>query len=216
MKRIAELFAVCCVVFFFAGCRQPSVTPDDVDVLNDVGLISVEMYHTGGNDIRFWRVREMPGRSTLVVQEGVLGVSTRSYELFEQTQEDLERVAKEQVAEKLNEGYKVYGPEAYSQLILQIELSEWGDPDDIEKLIMVEELLNEYMLNSGNGKCLGSDAGAKISFFITAFSAEIAVNTILEMFSKEGYHYNPVIILEKGSEVQVLHPENFQGDISLI
>jgi hypothetical protein len=215
MKQIAGSVVLLCLFFILNGCRQPA-TPDDSDITNERGLISAELFLKNGEETRFWRIREMDGRGTLLIQEGVLGGQTSSHEVFGEDSTHLRSQARELVSARLREGYKLYGPEAYSQLIVQIEAESWGDIGDLDKLVLVEELLNQYMTASGNGSCSGSDVDSRVSFFITAFNPEIAVGTILKMFREEGIEVIPVIALEKGNEIRILYPENFQGDVSLI
>jgi len=215
MKHFAGSLLLISLLWVFFGCRH-SASPDDSDITNESGLIYAELFLKKGEDTHFWRIREMDGRGTLLVQEGILGGQTTSHEVFGEDSTHLRSQARELVAARLKEGYKLYGPEAYSLMIVQIEPETWGDIHDLDKLVIVEELLNQYMTASGNGSCSGSDVDSRVSFFITAFNPEIAVGTILKMFREEGFDVSPVIAVEKGNEIRILYPENFQGDVSLI
>lgn len=215
MRTIRVIFLLGLYVILVSSCREKPV--DEVTMFSEDGLIFTEMFLVGEDESRFWKIREMDGRGTLIIQEGVLGGKSSFYEIYEEDREALLQRARKLASEKFQLGYEVYGPEAYSTLVVQIDADQWNDIGDLDQLVLVEELLNDYMNRSGNGNCYSSDIDEHhIRFFVAAFDPDVAVGAILSMFSEENLSLDIIIFKEVGNEVKVLFPFGFQGDVSLI
>lgn len=219
------------IVFLLAviqGCRQGNVITSE-ELLNDKGLINAEFYLKKDTINYFWNIREIPGRGTLIIQEGIVGNDIRSYEIHEDSVTNLEKHAAKLHAEKRAEGYRIYKPEEYSHIIIQLEsftldsdtmnLSEPNQPNntnDIDRFVLIEELINQSLVNTGNGRCTGSNYETGISYFAVVFDPEIAARTILRMITAKNLNIKVIIAVEKGSDIRVIYPEDFQGNFSLI
>lgn len=203
------------ILSVWAGCRHSNGGIEN-DITTDEGNINAEFFLQGDTVTMFWKVREVPGRNTLVIQEGVLGGTISTYELYEQDRTVLKRKAVDLAAEKSREGYRIFGPEAYSQIIIQIDTLYWGDVTDLNKLAYVEDVISEGLSLSGNGKCTGSDISHKISLYAVVFDADIAVRTILKTLRDSNLDFPVVIAVENAGDITVVYPENYHGEFSLI
>lgn len=197
------------------GCNRVSkdITPE---ILNDQGMVEVEMYLKGKDQTGFLQLRELAGRSTILVREGQVGGEIRSYELYEKDHAILLSKVAELYTAKKKEGFRIFGPESFHHLIIRTDLTWWGESVDPERLVFVEELIHECLVSSGNGRFTGSDADAHVSFFAVVFDKDAAIRSILKAFQEHDINLPVVIAIEKGSDIQVIHPENYQGDFSLI
>ncbi|MFO7723304.1 MAG: hypothetical protein R6V49_08795, partial [Bacteroidales bacterium] len=115
-----------------------------------------------------------------------------------------------------HEGYKIFGPESYIQIIIQADTLYWGDTEDADKLAFVEDVISQALQITGNGKCTGSDIAHRVNVFAVVFDAEIAAQTILKTLRENNLDIPVVIAVEKGSDITVIYPKNFQGEFSLI
>ncbi len=197
------------------GCRQG--TEDQAkELLNEEGLISAEFFLQKDTTIYFWKIREVPGRGTIIINEGTVGSEIRGYEIFERDRKVLEKRAAELYAEKRAAGYRIYKPEDYSHIIIQLDSLWVDDQSEIDKYVVLEELINQNLLNTGNGRCTGSNFDTRISFYAVVVNPEKATQTILSMINDEILDISIVIAIEKGNDIKVIYPENFQGNFSLI
>ncbi len=215
MKVLSRILVLVLALLFFQTCRQHDQQVTD-EIIGENGLVYAELFKVQDSLTMFWRIREIPGRNTLSVQEGILGGKAGGFEIYKSSHVLLVQKARDLVSGMLKEDYVITGPDAFSQLIIQIDTSYWGDPEDIDRLVMTEDLLNKALISSGNGKCTGSDYNAKVSFYAVVFDADIATKTILAVFRETGIDLPVVIAVEKGNDIQVIWPENFQGAFSLI
>lgn len=202
-------------VFLITGCKS-----SDEDVLRKIsasdGSIAAEMFLKTDSAIHFWKIREMPGRSTLLLQEGTLGEPGRDYEISAPDPKKLDKEAIRIAREVLDKGFRTFGPDSYSQIIIQTDTTYWGPVTDLDKLAMMEDLFNRALTTTGNGKCTGSDIGSKVSFYAMVFDAEVAARTLLKALRDNGTDLPVVIAVEKGTDIRVIWPENFHGDFSLL
>lgn len=203
------------ILILLSGCTGKH-KDDLTDITNEEGLISTELFLKQDTVIHFWKMREIPGRSTLVIQEGLLGMAASSFEILETDSAKRVKKALELFAGIREKGYKTYGPDAYSHIIIQADTLYWGAVSDLDKLALVEDMINSALTSGGNGKCTGSDIGSKVSFFAVVFDAPTATKTILKALIDNGIDLPVVIAIEKGNDVKVIWPENFQGEFSLI
>jgi hypothetical protein len=203
------------LMIIVTGCRDHNAELQK-DIINDQGLIAVELFLEQDSVTLFWKIREVPGRSTLAVLEGRLGDEGKVHEVFEKSQESLMKKATELTAQKINEGYKIYGPESYLQIIVQVDTLYWGDTGDADKLAFMEDVISQALQMTGNGKCTGSDIAHRVNVFAAVFDAEVAVQTILKSLRDNNLDIPVVIAVEKGGDVTVIYPDKFQGEFSLI
>lgn len=210
----AGIIIFLCAVLL-TGCRQKAPEQES-NLINEEGMVSAEFFLVQDSVTYCWSIREIPGRSTLMIREGMLGTPLSSYEIYEPDRTLLLTKASELATLKNKEGYRSYSPEFYSHLIIQVDTAYWGDPEDIDRLVLVEDLINQVLVSTGNGKCTGSDLTGMVSFYAVVFDAEVARRSILKGFRENGIELPVVIAVEKGSDIRVIHPDNYQGDFSLI
>lgn len=212
-----SIAVVAIIIVFVSGCEGCLQEEQLVieDIKNEQGLVNTELFLYNDTVTYFWKVREVPGRQSLRVHEGVLGEPSSSYELYEDEKSKLENLALKLAREKYDEGYRIYDADDYNHIIIQIDAAHWGDINDIEQFFFVEEVINDALTSTGNGKCSGSDISNKISYFAVVFDSEIAVKTILDAFEKNDFTFPVVIAKEKVNDIKIIHPENFHGEFSL-
>lgn len=204
-----------CGIFLITGCKS-----SDDEILKKIsapdGSIAAEMFLKTESATLFWKIREMPGRSTLLLQEGTLGETGRDFEVGAKDRQQLEKEAIRIAREVIGKGYRTFGPEAYSQIIIQTDTAFWGPVADLDKLALMEDLFNRALTSTGNGKCTGSDIGSKVSIYAMVFDAEVAAQTLLKALRDNGTDLPVVIAIEKGNDIRVIWPENYHGDFSLL
>jgi hypothetical protein len=215
MRMLWKGVAFFAAFFMVWGCRNHD-TQTAGEITGEDGLINAELYLKEDTAIRFWKIREIPGRGTLTIHEGTVGREGKSHEVFEKTHPLLVDRAIKLTSEIKKMGYRIYGPEEYSHIIIQIDTLNWGATNDPDKLAYMEDIINGALLASGNGKCTGSDIGAKVSLYAIVFDTKASVKTILDELQKQNLEMPVVIAIEKGSDVEVIWPANFQGEFSLI
>lgn len=215
MKMTRHFIVLIIVMSVWAGCNTGNGDMEQ-DITTEEGIINAEFFLQEDTVTMFWKIREIPGRSTLVIQQGVLGGTISSYELFGDDRTALTRTAVDLALDKSREGYRIYGPEAYSQIIIQIDTIYWGDVSDLNKLAFMEDVIGEGLSQSGNGKSAGSDISHKVSFYAVVFDVDIAVRTILKTLRDNNLGLPVVIAVEKAGDITVIYPENYHGDFSLI
>jgi hypothetical protein len=203
------------IIVVVAGCRhKPADTLAEIS--DKSGKIVSEMYLKKDTLTFFWKIREIAGRGTIMVHEGILGEPGRKFEVSGKDHQELVQKITAMYKEMTDKGYRVFKPEAYAHLIIQTDTTSWGSLHDLDKLAMVEDLLNNALETTGNGSCTGSDIGSKVSFYSVVFDPGIAVQTMLKTLREGGMDFPVVIAIEKGNDIQVIWPENFRGEFSLL
>lgn len=215
MRIIRLVIVLVAIAGIWSGCSRGSKDIEN-DITTSEGLINAELFLQNDTVISFWKIREIPGRGTLSVQEGIMGGEVRGYEVYEEDRSALIKRAVDFTKEKIKEGYSIFGPESYSQMIIQVDTLYWGDVSDVNRLAFVEDLLSDALMQSGNGRCTGSDISHKVSFFAVVFDVDIATGTILKALRDNNIDFPVVIAVEKGNDITIVYPENYQGEFSLI
>jgi hypothetical protein len=212
LKRGLLLMTLTILMF---GCNR-GAKDYSKEILNDQGIIEVEMYLKASDHVKFCEIREIPGRGTLLVREGLVGGVIEGYEVFEADRNLLLQKASELYHARRKVGYAIHGPESFHQMIVRTEPSWWGDSIDTEQVVLFEEILHQCLVSSGNGRLTGSDVDANVSFYAVVFDTNIAIESILQAIKDHQLNMPLIIAVEKGSDVQVVYPVNYQGDFSLI
>lgn len=161
----------------------------------------LRLINTKGSDTFHWQIWNE--KKQLHIISGKLGVpgtkETVSLGFFESSKGTMKKLAKE----KINQGYEYVKEESYTKMVVQYRYEDESQFEAAEKkTLWVEDLLDEVLYLTGNGKLYGSEVGDGAgTTFCLVIDLDLALNTVLEELSK-----NQVI---EGAEIAY---ENKEGN----
>ena len=172
-----------------------------------------KLYKFESDKVSYWEAWEANGAIT--IHWGELG---------DRGETEILRLERGQSAKQLIEQEaKKYRAEDYRQLkegeevtlLVQYELEGWGTAEDLHKRHAVENLLNEGLGWTGNGKCDGGDIGSgTMNVCSLVVNPYIASNTVIQELRKNNLLEAAVIAIERDDSFEVLYPENFEKEFA--
>lgn len=142
----------------------------------------LKLYKRTTDGIHYWEAWE--DDVEVIIHWGTLGTTgdTQTVPLHRGEQADL-------VIERESEPHRAIGfdeIELKAGLYIEYQCDGWGSIEDLEKRHRVENLMNEFLGWTGNGRCDGGDIGSG-TLSVTCFVVEpdIAAETTIAFLRKE-------------------------------
>ncbi len=165
------------------------------------------------NELRYWEAWKV-GR-TLTVHYGVVGDMGVTEEVRLKLFEKAEKVIGKLAEEKLNEGYEYLDEEELIELVIQYRYEDNQLMEALDRRHMVEDLMNECLGWTGNGRSDGGDVGSgSTNVFNYVVNVEKALKTIMEELSNNNILDNvQIAYLDEDDEYVSLYPEGADFNI---
>ena len=165
----------------------------------------------------YWEAWDAGNRS-VTVHWGALGETGATKDVGISTDETADDVIDRESREPRATGYEEIEMERHTQMVVQFKTKdEWGDSDDLGKRHHVDNILNECLGWTGNGHYDGGDIGSgTINSFVFAVDADLAKDAIVRALTTNGFIDGAIIAVEKEVDYEVVWPEDFKGDFSII
>lgn len=200
-------------IMFLSSCGDKKAKTTKECFTQEIENISKELILKNDTDLKYWTVQEIPGRSSLIIHEGEVGERAKAYEIFKENREEMIKEISAICSTKLSEGYREITVDDYSTLIIQIDTSRLHENFKEDSIVYFQESFNLILQESGNGMCSSYDLNQhSLNFFGSVISAEKAAFALTSLFHEYGIKIDPIIAIEKGGEVSVLYPKDFEGD----
>lgn len=107
--------------------------------------------------VLYWQAWEDDG--AIVVQTGVVGAAatatTRAIGPDQSIDDEIARL----VADQHAQGYREFGADMRSSVVVQYRIDGWGTAESYEKRNRVAAIIDAYLRATGNGACDGGDMG---------------------------------------------------------
>lgn len=118
------------------------------------------------------------------------------------------------VEEFKRQGYRELNETDYQELIVQFPYDEGQAEAALERRHMMEEIIDEGLLHTGNGYCEGGDIGSgTTNIFYHVLDVEAAVSLIFEGMKEHDVRGEPIIAVSEGEAYTVLYPEGMTFDL---
>ncbi|WP_251055855.1 MULTISPECIES: DUF2716 domain-containing protein [unclassified Exiguobacterium] len=118
------------------------------------------------------------------------------------------------VEEFERQGYHEVNETDYQELIVQFPYDEGQAEAALERRHMMEEMIDEGLLHTGNGYCEGGDIGSgTTNIFYHVLDVEAAVSLIFEGMKEHDVRGEPIIAISEGEAYTILYPEGVPFDL---
>lgn len=166
------------------------------------------------NETLYWQVWKV--NKHVFTLSGTLGIQGREEELPLGFFESSKRVMKNLANEKVNQGYEYVDPASLIKIAVQYRYEREDQFYEAEeKSLVVEELLDDVLHETGNGELYGSEIGdgAGITFCLVV-DLELALEAILKVLSSHQLLDGAEIayLNEDGSYIG-LYPEGIEFEL---
>ncbi|WP_298468880.1 hypothetical protein [Psychrobacillus sp. FSL K6-4046] len=174
--------------------------------------MKILMIKKSGNKTLFWNIFEYQFRSPITIVSGTLGIEGKGEEHKLRFWQSPKKFMKRLAAEKANQGYQLVEEKDLKKVYIQYRYNEENEEEfemTEDKSLMVEEIVEEELMYSGNGYGYGSEIGAGTGTSIFyVIDVEIAYNSIWKLLTEKKLTDGVEIAYEaeKGSYVS-LHPK---------
>ncbi|VWX34570.1 conserved hypothetical protein [Exiguobacterium oxidotolerans] len=112
------------------------------------------------------------------------------------------------------QGYRELDDTDYKELVVQFPYAEGQAEAALERRHMMEEMIDEGLLHTGNGYCEGGDIGGNTTnIFYHVLDVEAAVSLIFEGMKEHDVRGEPIIAVPEGETYTGLYPEGATFDL---
>ncbi|MCM3359208.1 hypothetical protein [Psychrobacillus sp. MER TA 171] len=151
--------------------------------------MKILMIKKSGNKTLFWNISEYLFRGPITIVSGTLGIQGKGEEQKLRFWENRKKFMKSLADEKANQGYQLVEEKDLKKVYIQYRYNEENEEEfemTEDKSLMVEEIVEEELMYTGNGYAYGSEigAGAGTSTF-QVLDIEIAFNSIWKLLSEK-------------------------------
>lgn len=148
----------------------------------------------------------------LIVQhEGIVGAWVRAEDVRVRRVSRFKRLGVQilrLIEEVERQGYHEVNETDYTELVVQFPYDEGQAEAALERRHMMEEMMDEGLLHTGNGYCEGGNIGSgTTSIFYHVLDVEAAVSLIFKGVEKHDVQGEPIIAVSEGEAYTVLYPE---------
>lgn len=131
---------------------------------------------------------------------------------FESSKGTIKKLAKE----KINQGYEYVKEDSYTKVVVQYPCEDASQFEMAnERTLFVEDILDDVLHLTGNGKLYGSEVGDEGgTTFVLVLDVELALDTILEELTKHQVIDDAEIAYENGEGEYVgLYPKGLKFEL---
>jgi hypothetical protein len=164
------------------------------------GLPMLKLYKSGRTGVRYWEA--WARGAWVVVHEGKLGERGKVKHLRPREGKTPKQVIAEAAEKPRAKGYAEVPMAEHYQVVVQYRLKTWGSAEDLEKGHKVEDLFNECLGWTGNGRCDGNDIGGGcMNIFSLAVDPELAAGTMVAELRKHKHLGGAVVAVRYGGGI---------------
>jgi hypothetical protein len=174
----------------------------------------LKLYKRGRGGFRYWEAWAYG--PWVVVHEGKLGERGKVKRVLPDDGFSSEQFITERARKRCQQGYTEIPQDEHHQIVVQYRLKTWGSPKDLAKAHKVENLFNECLGWTGNGRCDGNDIGSgTLNVFSDVVDPQVGVETIVVTLREHRLLKRAVVALREGEDYRVVYPPRFKGRFSL-
>jgi hypothetical protein len=177
----------------------------------------IKLYKRTAKECLYWEAWDA-GRRLVTIHWGTLGKTGRNKSIRIPKGESAKTVIRRESEEPRANGYNEIDLEDHAQIVVQYKTKDaWGDTSDLDKRYQVEGILNECLGWTGNGHCDGGDIGSgEINAFSFVVDPALAKVAIVKELKKNKLLDGAIIAVRKDEDYEVLWPEDFDGEFSIL
>ncbi|WP_290719279.1 MULTISPECIES: hypothetical protein [Exiguobacterium] len=154
----------------------------------------------------------------LIVQhQGIVGAWVRAEDVRQMRVSRFKRLGVQilQLVEEFErQGYREVNETDYTELVVQFPYDEGQAEAALERRHMMEEMIDEGLLHTGNGYCEGGDIGSgTTNIFYHVLDVEAVVSLIFEGIKEHDVQGEPIIAISEGEAYTVLYSEEATFDL---
>ncbi|MFL0200509.1 DUF2716 domain-containing protein [Exiguobacterium acetylicum] len=154
----------------------------------------------------------------LIVQhQGIVGAWVRAEDVKQMRVSRFKRLGVQilQLVEEFErQGYRELNETDYTELVVQFPYDEGQAEAALERRHMMEEMIDEGLLHTGNGYCEGGDIGSgTTNIFYHVLDVEAAVSLIFEGMKEHDVQGEPIIAISEGAAYTVRYPQGAPFDL---
>ncbi len=205
------------LIFFIitTGCSGNKQKKGSDSFIDTSKTIEINLHMVSNGIHHYTKFYEIPGRGTLVIHEGTVGNTGRSYEVEKEDRATLMEWANDHYLKLTEKGYQKIDPGAYTSMILQFDTTQFSEINE-EVLIILYDIIDRSLKQTGNGGCSNYDVGTTgVNYFATVLDAPAATQTLLNVLEEEDFTPS-IIATEKAETTTILYPADFQGEFSYL
>jgi hypothetical protein len=178
-------------------------------------LTMLKLYKRSRGVVRYWEA--WAHGVWVIVHHGKLGERGRVKHLEPQPGKAPEQVIAEVAEKPRARGYAEIPMEDHYQIVVQYRLKTWGSTRDLDKAQKIEDLFNECLGWTGNGRCDGNDIGSgTMNIFSMVVAPDLGAATLVEELRKNRLLKGAVVAIREGENYRVVYPARFKGEFSLL
>ncbi|MGI1807073.1 DUF2716 domain-containing protein [Exiguobacterium sp. TDN 0502] len=118
------------------------------------------------------------------------------------------------VEEFERQGYRELNETDYTELVVQFSYEKGQEETALERRHMMEEVINDCLLHTGNGYCEGGDIGSgTTNIFYHVLDVEAAIALIFEEMKARNVQDEPKIAVQEGAAYTVRYPQGATFDL---
>ncbi len=177
----------------------------------------LKLYKRTERQTLYWEAWDA-GNRAVTIHWGTLGETGRNKNVRIPKGESADTVIAGQSEEQRSSGYEEIDVEDHLQIIVQFKTGDvWGDTGDLDKRHSVEDILNECLGWTGNGHCDGGDIGSgTVNAFSFVVDPYLARDAIVAALTRNELIDGAIIAIDSEDDYDVLWPEDFQGEFSIL
>lgn len=148
------------------------------------------MIKKSGNKTLFWNIFDYQFKSPIIIVSGTVGMQGVEEEHKLKFWESPKKYMKTLADEKARQGYQLVEEKDMKKLFIQYRYNEENEEEEFQEIedksLLVEEMVEEELMYTGNGFASGSEigAGAGTSTF-QVLDIEIAFHSIWKLLSEK-------------------------------
>jgi hypothetical protein len=142
--------------------------------------------------------------------------AARSSAFFPTRGPSAEEIIAEAAEKPRQKGYTEIPMGEHHQVVVQHRLPSWGSVQDLKKGHRVEDLFNECLGWTGNGRCDGNDIGSgTMNIFSYVVDPKRGVETMLAPLRQHRLLKGAVVAVREGDDYRVVYPARSKSAFSL-
>lgn len=175
----------------------------------------LKLYKKSKDGTQYWEAWDADGE--VMVHWGTLGDRGQTQAIKLESGKRASAIIRRESNAPRQEGYKSIPISRLARIVIQFPIEGMGTPQDLDKRVQVENLMNECLGWKGLGHCDGGDIGSgTINIFCFVVDAAAAVPHIVAELGTKGLIDGAIIAIcsEKGDSV--VWPKDFSGKFSIL
>ena len=174
----------------------------------------LKLYKKIDGSFRYWEAWEDARQIT--IDRGLVGDEGEKRTLDLAAGENADTRINREARQPRDEGYRGISQSKHTRLIIQYPIQGMGTSQDLDKRIVIEDLMNERLGWTGLGHCDGGDIGSgTINIFCFVVEPIKALEVTLQSLRTNKALEHAIITMDTSSGSKVFWPEDFQGRFAI-